>query len=547
MTHQIILLIFLIACSQAITSPNHRRSLLGEKITAEIRQLLKKNEKVVQSGPILLKNHIEEVLEELLSSWRSPIEEESLAGTTFTHLPQNHCEGHPGGIKQEGYTLESCRAECAGNSNCSGFDVTNANWKKEFMCVIVLGEYTTTCTQSAHNNWDHYKKAPKALPECIQVFGSPTHQIWCDGIYTPTSDVSSEGTRVYVKHDFDDNKRYLYWNPRHGGQWQIDTNNDANKWAAFFPETSQKLPVFSGEYWEGWKWTEVRGSKIKNSDCNAPSIALPECIQVVGSPTQQIWCDGIYTTTSDVSSEGTRVYVNHDAGEVKIYLYWSPLHGGQWLIDTDVDAKNVVAFFPETSQKLPVSSGEYWDGRKWTEVQGSKIKTSDCNHEKPPPDSDRRRRRSRLATAAEDNVALPSSWRNRIEEESLAGQHGCGAGDCSGCDEVSIGFDEWVDIKAHPNWDCRWENSRSTCQAFNIPSYYWEPSAVCRKKWEAGMSMLCLCEAGSDTSETCVEWGDESWCYLAGGLSAVNCPGATKSSFYEKYWSKIPCDDEAEE
>jgi len=60
MTHLIILLIFLIACSQAVTSPNHIEEVL------------------------------EEVLEELLSSWRSPIEEESLAGCA--PIPNGSCE-----------------------------------------------------------------------------------------------------------------------------------------------------------------------------------------------------------------------------------------------------------------------------------------------------------------------------------------------------------------------------------------------------------------------------------------------------------------------
>ena len=77
---------------------------------------------------------------------------------SFTHLPQNYCLGHPGGIKQNGYTFDSCKTECENNIECSAFDVTNSNWSNDFWCVIIIGEYTNTCKQGEHPNWDHYRK-----------------------------------------------------------------------------------------------------------------------------------------------------------------------------------------------------------------------------------------------------------------------------------------------------------------------------------------------------------------------------------------------------
>ena len=59
------------------------------------------------------------------------------------------------------------------------------------------------------------------------------------------------------------------------------------------------------------------------------------------------------------------------------------------------------------------------------------------------------------------------------------------------------------------------------------------PSCVCTAEYEIkikGVSVLAHCD----------DWeGDGvSWCYLAGGLDAEQCPGARKSSGGDFYWTK---------
>ena len=57
---------------------------------------------------------------------------------------------------------------------------------------------------------------------------------------------------------------------------------------------------------------------------------------------------------------------------------------------------------------------------------------------------------------------------------------------------------------------------------------------------------VCRCEGGTDFGGYCKKWDEDgTWCYLEGGLDAKNCEGATKSSTYDKYWSKTPCINES--
>jgi len=319
MTHLIILLIFLIACSQAIT-----RKTIRKRCGLACQLGKNKNPPRAQSGANPLKNPIEEVLQELLSSWRSPIEEESVA---------------------EGYWYEKFGT-------------------KGFIC----------------KNWHKPKQGGSTSPrDCMLLSLSDTN---CN-------------PNIFFLDDVANNQCYC-------AKSRSDNCSSQEK------NTYRKFQIYQTHQ-------------------NNQNKALPECIQVSGSPAEQKYCDGIYKTTSKISTEGTCVYVNRDTGEKDRYLYWSPRDGGRWQIDSDVNAEDSNAYFPKASQSLPVSSGKYYikppknqshkiQSAGWTEVPGSKIEI--CNDERRPPNSNRRSYRRR-AIAAEDNVALPSSWRNRIEEESL--------------------------------------------------------------------------------------------------------------------------------
>merc|ERR1711865_641528 len=85
----------------------------------------------------------------------------------FKDVRGAYCNGHPGGIKRSGYTLNSCSNACSADEKCTHFDwaAGKYNW-----CVLVTDG--KACNTRNHGIWKHYEKKAEYLIAPIHCVGS---------------------------------------------------------------------------------------------------------------------------------------------------------------------------------------------------------------------------------------------------------------------------------------------------------------------------------------------------------------------------------------
>jgi len=101
--------------------------------------------------------------------------------------------------------------------------------------------------------------------QCIQVSGAAPALSATNGIYRPHSDVSSHGEKTWVNAD---GSYYVFWNNMYGrGEYQIDSDLDAELRVVIFNSHDKSLPVTSGLFWYSGALHEQSGSRIEMVTC----------------------------------------------------------------------------------------------------------------------------------------------------------------------------------------------------------------------------------------------------------------------------------------
>ena len=106
-------------------------------------------------------------------------------------------------------------------------------------------------------------------------------------------------------------------------------------------------------------------------------------IALSGAPAVYSPCNGVYTSTNEKVGDHS-VYKKQDMGQQPCFLYWVPNHGGQWLVDTDTNAKFCSAYLPSQggvpscAKKQLVVTGGWAVNGKWTPVQTT-LQVNSCD------------------------------------------------------------------------------------------------------------------------------------------------------------------------
>ena len=80
-------------------------------------------------------------------------------------------------------------------------------------------------------------------------------------------------------------------------------------------------------------------------------------VALITGVTGQHSINGVYRPTTTTSTNGAyHVYENKDINQDTRYMWWEPSYGGEWLVDSDLDNWEILAYIPATN-RLTVNVG----------------------------------------------------------------------------------------------------------------------------------------------------------------------------------------------